>query len=208
MGIAERKEREKAIRREQIMNAASELFMSRGFGATTMEEVAKRAELSPALIYRHFKNKEDLYASLNLSSLQRLNQTLRSIKSDPDITVEEKLMKVKDELYNHFQRNQLLVRNVLHIQLEDTLTEISKENLNRLNRAGKSTQSTISEIFMQGVKEGKFKKRNAVAISDIVWAVFTGLVVWEEAKRKISPEKDFLKSTLDTAFEILCKGFM
>lgn len=190
------------------MNAASELFMSRGFGATTMEEVAKRAELSPALIYRHFKNKEDLYASLNLSSLQRLNQTLRSIKSDPDITVEEKLMKVKDELYNHFQRNQLLVRNVLHIQLEDTLTEISKENLNRLNRAGKSTQSTISEIFMQGVKEGKFKKRNAVAISDIVWAVFTGLVVWEEAKRKISPEKDFLKSTLDTAFEILCKGFM
>jgi AcrR family transcriptional regulator len=188
------------------MNAASELFMSRGFSSTTMEEIAKRAELSPGLIYQYFKNKEDLYAALNLLSLDNLDQALRKINSDTKLSAEEKLIIVKDEIYSHFKANQLLIRNILHIQLEDTLPNISRETLNKLNEAGKKTQRVISNIFMDGVKEGIFKERFPVAVADTVWALFSGLVVWEEAKRKISPEKDFLKSTLDTAFEILCKG--
>ena len=30
--------------------------------------------------------------------------------------------------------------------------------------------------------------------------------LWEEAKRQLNPEKDFLKSTLDRAFDLFCKG--
>jgi hypothetical protein len=45
-----------------------------------------------------------------------------------------------------------------------------------------------------------------MAHADILWSMFTGLVIWEESKRKINPKKDFLKSTLDRVFDIFCHG--
>ena len=72
MGTRERREREKENRRNQILNAAKEIFMSKGLRAATMEEIARKAELSPGTIYTYFRNKEELYAVLNLIGLQYL----------------------------------------------------------------------------------------------------------------------------------------
>ena len=59
MGIAERKERERQQRREEIIKAAEEIFFSRGTESATMDEVAERAELSKGTLYLYFKSKED-----------------------------------------------------------------------------------------------------------------------------------------------------
>lgn len=47
--------------REQILQAASDLFAERGFDRTTMRRVADRAGVDPALIYHYFPNKEELF---------------------------------------------------------------------------------------------------------------------------------------------------
>ena len=60
MGIAERKEREKEHRRNTILDAAEEVFFSKGINLATMDEVAERAELSKGTLYLYFKNKEEL----------------------------------------------------------------------------------------------------------------------------------------------------
>jgi hypothetical protein len=45
-----------------------------------------------------------------------------------------------------------------------------------------------------------------MAHADIIWGTFAGLMMWEGAKRRINPKKDFLKSTLNQAFDIFCRG--
>ena len=45
-----------------------------------------------------------------------------------------------------------------------------------------------------------------MALADIVWALFSGIVLWEESKRLIDNKKDYLKSTLEVAFEIFGQG--
>jgi AcrR family transcriptional regulator len=74
MGTRERRERERENRRSQILNAAKEIFMSKGFRAATMEDIAQKVELSPGTIYTYFKNKEELYVALNLSGGQLKKQ--------------------------------------------------------------------------------------------------------------------------------------
>jgi AcrR family transcriptional regulator len=64
MGIAERREREKEQRRNDIVDAAESVFFSKGWQAATMEDVAEAAELSKATLYLYFKNKEELYAAI------------------------------------------------------------------------------------------------------------------------------------------------
>ena len=66
MGIQERKQRERERRRQQIIVAAKRVFSERGFSKTTMEDIAREAELSPGTLYLYFKNKDELYASLSL----------------------------------------------------------------------------------------------------------------------------------------------
>ena len=51
-----------AERRQQLLAVARELFAQRGYEATSIEEVAARAEVSKPVVYEHFGGKEGLYA--------------------------------------------------------------------------------------------------------------------------------------------------
>jgi TetR/AcrR family transcriptional repressor of mexJK operon len=48
-------------KRAAILEAASELFLTRGLAATAMDAVAERARVSKQTVYSHFASKEDLY---------------------------------------------------------------------------------------------------------------------------------------------------
>jgi AcrR family transcriptional regulator len=51
-------------RRTQVLLAARWCFLHFGFAKTSMEDIAKRAHLSRTLLYRMFKNKEDIFRSM------------------------------------------------------------------------------------------------------------------------------------------------
>jgi AcrR family transcriptional regulator len=48
--------------REQILNAARRLFAELGFDGTSLRQVAREAEVDPAMIHHFFKNKDELFA--------------------------------------------------------------------------------------------------------------------------------------------------
>lgn len=48
-------------RRQQILETATELFARQGFEGTTTRQIAERAGINEAIIFRHFSSKEDLY---------------------------------------------------------------------------------------------------------------------------------------------------
>lgn len=206
MSIQERKDREKTMRRQQIQNAAKELFILKGFHSTTIEEIAQKAELSPATIYLYFKNKDELYANLNIISMQYLFDRIENICKNKRLSCESKIIKIKDAMYDTFRYDPLILRNIFHIQLEDALPSLSKGLLDQVNDISWKVLTMISNVYEEGVRQGKFRGGLGIAHADIIWSTFTGLVIWEEAKRKIDPRKDFLKATLDRAFDIFCRG--
>lgn len=52
------------LKRARILEAARELFLRDGFGATSMDAVTARAGVSKATVYAHFAGKEELFACL------------------------------------------------------------------------------------------------------------------------------------------------
>src|SRR5215216_850701 len=64
MGTNERRERERLAMREQILDAARQLFAERGYEAVTMREIGKRIEYSATALYNHFADKESLVREL------------------------------------------------------------------------------------------------------------------------------------------------
>lgn len=72
MGSAERRTRERTETRERILEAAREMFVKRGYEATTMRAIADRIEYTPTAIYHHFRNKEALLAELCAADFRAL----------------------------------------------------------------------------------------------------------------------------------------
>ena len=210
MGIAERKERERDLqqkmRRKQILDAAKRVFHAKGFSAATMEDIAQEAELSPAAIYLYFKNKDDLYVSLNLQLLEYLSDRLERLHLQEGLDAEEKVETLKGLVYDVYNFDPLILINLFHLQASDGLKNLPPERLSQLNElAGKSLRN-LAGIFDQGKDEGSYEDYHSTALADIIWIIFTGAVVWEESKRMINPHKDYLKSTLDFAIDILRRG--
>ncbi|PZQ88340.1 MAG: TetR family transcriptional regulator [Leifsonia xyli] len=55
-----RRERKKAVTRKAISDAATLLFLERGFDEVSIREVAERADVSPTTVFAHFPQKEAL----------------------------------------------------------------------------------------------------------------------------------------------------
>jgi hypothetical protein len=94
----------------------------------------------------------------------------------------------------------------MRIQIEDTLTTISKELVGKINHISNEIMTMIANICEEGVRQGKFVDGHGMAYADIIWGLFSGLVVWEESKRRLNPKKDFLKPTVDRAFDVFYRG--
>ncbi|MCU1485633.1 MAG: transcriptional regulator, TetR family [Actinomycetia bacterium] len=68
--------------RQRILDAAAELFVERGYEATSLREIAERVGVTKAALYYHFPGKEDLLRAL-LEPLEEFQQRLLASMDGP-----------------------------------------------------------------------------------------------------------------------------
>jgi AcrR family transcriptional regulator len=206
MGIQERKERERERRRQQIIVAAKRVFSEKGFNKATMEDIAKEAELSPGTLYLYFKNKDELYASLSLRILQYLLIRLEHLNTDKTQSIEARIQQLKEAMYDVYEFDPMILINMFHLQSSETLKNLTPELLLSIKELSKKSLAEMVRLFQEGVEKGNFIDRHPNAMADILWSLFSGVILWETSKNVIDPGKNYLKDTLETAFEIFSRG--
>jgi AcrR family transcriptional regulator len=73
-------ERMRRRSREAILRAASELFAERGFGRTTMADVAARAGVSKGLIYAHVSSKDELLREIVAERVRQVEEVQARVR--------------------------------------------------------------------------------------------------------------------------------
>ena len=205
MGIYERKQREKEQRRQEIITAARKVFSQKGFNTATMEEIASEAELSPGTLYLYFKNKEELHTSLSIEILKHLSVEMRKVLTE-DISVEDKIERFRDVFIDVYDYDSNILINLFHLQSGETLNNLSEEVLQQIKEHSIIAHGAIIDVIKQGIEQGIFIDEHPVALADVLWGSYAGIVLWVDSKRLLNDEKDFVKPTLTTAFKLICKG--
>jgi AcrR family transcriptional regulator len=208
MPIHERQIRDRERRRQQIIAASKRVFVSKGVSKATIKDIAAEAELSPGTLYIYFKNKDELYSSLSIRMLKHLSLRLQRVKERKEPNAEQRLSAVKDALWEAYVVDPPVFITLTHLQASETLENISPDLLEQILGLARQCLNTLSDIFEEGMKLGSFLDRDPQKVALILWALFSGLVLWEESKRTLDPHKDFLKSTLDMATEIFGRGIV
>jgi TetR/AcrR family transcriptional regulator len=88
-GASQRKRMSAEERRTQIIACAREVFVERGMNGTRSRDIAERAGITEAYLYRHFHSKEELF-QLAISSpfdalIVRLREETRQLADRPDV---------------------------------------------------------------------------------------------------------------------------
>jgi len=205
LGIQERKEREKERRRQQIIIAAKRVFSEHGFNHSTMEDIAKEAELSPGTLYLYFKNKDELYASLSLRILQYLIIRIEHVNSSTK-HIDKKVEALIDAMFDVYDFDPLVIINMFHLQSSETLKNLSPELLSEIEDLSRKSLGLIGNIFKEGIDAGIYIDKHPIALADIFWSIFSGVILWESSKKIINDDKDYIKGTLRVAFEIFARG--
>ena len=137
--------------RDEILKAAMQLFANRGFHETSMSEVAREARVSKALIFWHFKTKEELFVAV----LNRLLEPYFIDFAEEAAAMDERQQIVKlVEAYLLFVRdNASSVRFFLAQMLHDQrLSERLNEQVLKLYSG---YRAMLVELIARGAAEGQ-----------------------------------------------------
>jgi TetR/AcrR family transcriptional repressor of mexJK operon len=91
-------------RRQQILDAAQQVFAQKGFEGASIKDLAKAAKISPGLLYWYFKDKTDLFVSLISERIKEAFGTLLPENVSFDLPPEEFLPLFGRFYINLFER--------------------------------------------------------------------------------------------------------
>lgn len=164
-----RKERDRSIRRQDLMNAAERLFAERGFHNTSMEEIAKQGGYGTGTIYLYFKSKEELYHALLHDKMIAYSEEL---KKQIDITQSawDKLRTIIRSKFSFFQEHQSFLRiYVTHFITPDS--QLAAGLTPEAQHVKDWFYGQIQRAFEEGMAKGEFHPADPA----LALAAFTGM---------------------------------
>ena len=87
---------DKELMKKSIINAALNAFLNYGFNKTTMDQIAKEANIAKGTLYLYFKSKDVLISSITALHFQKLNKDL--IPKEYCLTLDQLLEYIKNAL--------------------------------------------------------------------------------------------------------------
>lgn len=184
--IAVRREEEKERRRAEIVDAAEQLYAELGWDAVTMENVAKTARLSRALIYVYFRDKEDLLHAITERALLELRERFVQAAAKQRLGLDK--LQAIGRAYVLFQQEKpyrfdACSRFHAHQAASDEPTEAA------CAAAGDAVIGVIVQALLEGQGDGSIRKDigNPAQVCVMLWAFTHGLIqVGNNKKQEIA----------------------
>jgi AcrR family transcriptional regulator len=171
MGIQERRKRQKATLRLEILDAARDLFAREGYENVTMRRIAEKIEYSPTTIYLHFKDKAELLHHVCEDTFAQLAESIEQIrdKSDDPVTGLKKGLRAYIEFGlehpNHYR---------VTFDMPAHSPGIPAEEYFLCSQGGRAFNNLVQGVAA-AVESGTFPHSDIQLSSQIIWSAVHGL---------------------------------
>jgi AcrR family transcriptional regulator len=168
MGIAERKEREKEEMRKAILDVAFEMFLKDGYTGTSLREIAKKIEYSPATIYLYYKDKEALFFDIQVKCFQQLVQSYRKV-----VEIKNPLERLREMGHVYMKHNMKNPQSFNLMFLHEAPMEAFKRE-DRMEKYGNAV-GLLRETVRECIKEKLIKEKEEMIVRMQAWGLTHGL---------------------------------
>lgn len=167
----------KLTSKEELLEAAIDLFSANGYAGTSIRDIAKAVDRSVSNVYHHFANKEDLWLAILEYSVQGLPDKLREVAYSEDIPL------------NNFQNliRAHLQASALH-RRESKIFFIDEERLSPKGKEiNRKIQKEILDIYLEQLRilqsHGLLANRDIRILAFNILGVINWFLRWYEPAR-------------------------
>lgn len=137
--------------RDRILAAAAAEFAARGFAATSVDRIARRARANKAMIYYHFPSKRALYTGIVRARYTALHERLAAVAARP-IPLDEKLDVLIETLVEQMDGTTDFLPIFLR-EIADRGAHLGPEELALIGEIF----ATVSGVIVEGGRQGIFR---------------------------------------------------
>jgi TetR/AcrR family transcriptional regulator len=173
-----RREREKAHRRQEILQAARQVFLEGSPFRGTIDDVAARAEVSKGTVYLYFESKETILALLLLEGLDTLSARFeQAFASCEPLPAGQCLEQLADIYLRFCQEFPAHFRLMLAYDRGQFRERISPDLYLRVFDSSKHILQFVANVVQQGIDHKEFKAADAWHITNVLWAALNGALL-------------------------------
>ena len=183
-------------KRERIKKAALEIFSSRGYANTTVQQIAELAKVGKGTFYTYFETKEDVLTDLLIEGLtnmgEHIEKKIRTLQGSV-----AKLRAIVREQFRYFHEHQSLCRLITrevwgHSDQSSTLVQKVRSRYIKM----------LQEVVEKGIKDGELRSLDAQTVATALY----GMVSMVGLSMKDLPNDTALERVETTLQELFFSG--
>ena len=171
-------------RRHEILTAATKSFSLFGYKATTMDQVAKLANVGKGTIYTFFKNKEELFDEIITKLIIDMEKTATNALQ-PDKSFQENVHQALYKMLEYRLEHQLTIK--LFQEGREIGTPIVQEMMTRLEQ---SILSFITDKIRRAIDKGEIKPCDPELTAFVLLKLYVALIFdWEKERKPLDKQE-------------------
>jgi AcrR family transcriptional regulator len=185
-----------SARRALIEQAATRVFAERGYGAATMQEIARTAGVVASVLYDHYPSKRELYIALLEQHGKALIEGTTGVPRSPDLRGE--LRQRIEDFFRAIEMNPFVWRMLLRDPPDDPRIAAAHARVH-----SEAAQAIVSALAAGGAKRQTHSTEatQTVLVAEMVKSSLNGLAVWWRQHREVSRDV-----VIETAITLLWDG--
>ncbi|MCC6000795.1 MAG: TetR family transcriptional regulator [Pararhodobacter sp.] len=168
----------------ELLEISAQLFAERGFDATSMRDISKAANVSKALLYHHFTNKDDIYARVALSSSRHLNDFVEE-RIPADGTAAERVRAFMVATASFFAQH----RPAWIAASNAFWTDRNRQRVDERMARRDQFEKRLRQLIREGIEAGEFREVDPADAGRLVLSAINWMHRWFDPEKELSAEE-------------------
>ena len=190
-----------------ILDAATRLFVQRGYGGTTVEAIAAEADVAVGSLYGHFGSKEGLYLAV-LDRALLLYRGYMDAAYDPELAPDARLLAVADAYLRFYREHSGFFRLFIFPPSDSPEKEevpgLTERIAGRIDSETGRLEGAIRAAVEAGIARPVDPRRTAI----FLWGAWNGVIAMHLRSGRLTVEDEELEAILAQGREIITSGML
>ncbi len=194
---------DKEAKKQEILNAAMQVFAQKGVANTRMTDIAVAAGIGKGTIYEYFRSKDEIFGAAFEYFMQNVDEKLvAALKTERD-PVQQLRILIDVSIKSFLEEDEDFIAIMMDFWAEGIRSD--KEEIMRvfnLEEFYDRFRAIIAGIIDAGISEGSFRPVDSFTLSSLIIGAMDGIMLqWILNKDNFDMQR-----VADTLFEILLDG--
>jgi len=157
---------DQSVRRTEIIEISTNLFLERGFSGTSMSQLAAACGIRKASFYHHFRSKDELFIACVIKGYEGAVVRLAELERDDALTHKERISHVLEVLYDVTVYSPAGQMSPVIAEVSRSMPQLSERFFNEYISL---QRDTLEKIVSRGVEAGEFHEPDPDVLYHLVF---------------------------------------